>query len=465
MVVAFRPAELVKHPETERLLDEKVLGPMGAWVNTTLPSWAGTTNDNIEQVVLGLRDVEDKVRTCCVIHLKSAADEAMLVTSWGNPAPEEVEGAKIYVGAERAFYLPAAGQGRVIVTAPKEDLVDSLALKGGAPPLSRRELDFMLQNATDGDRQFMVLYSPHFLTSGGKSLTEGSINKGLDPLNWLFTGVGLAPAEGAAPPPMGADAEPPKAVLVSAQLVDNAGAQEFFWELRLYHAGVNAMTEANVKPLVERVKEVPQRVESYVLSLGLSPYSRAVLFKFPRMVRFICDNVRAATADKQFVLRGYLPDVAAHNLVLGTYLCLVESPGGVVVAGGPAGGPAPAAKKMGALDILRTKKITLAFDRNDLNKVLDIVATEIGVPIEMVGGDFQLAGITKNQSMGLNEPEQTADELLRKILLKANPDGNLVYMAKPNAEGVDTIYIATRKGMADRKEPLLPEFAQAPVKK
>jgi hypothetical protein len=309
-----------------------------------------------------------------------------------------------------------------------------------------------------------VHYSPHFLSSGGKSLTSGVVGKGVDPLNWLFTGVGLA-ADGAAPMPVGSDAEPPKAVLLSAQLTENGGGREFFWELRLYNAGVNALTEGAVKPLAERVKEIPQRIESYVLSLGLSPYSRAVLFKFPRMVRFICENVRAAAADKQFVLRGYLPDVAAHNLVLGTYLSLAESPGGMVVAAASTGGAAAPPKQMGALDTLRTKKITLAFDRNDLNKVLDIVSQEIGVPIEMVGGDFQLAGITKNQSMGLNEAEQPADELLRKILLKANPDGNLVYMSKANAEGVDTIYIATRKGMADRKEPLLPEFAAAPVKK
>lgn len=466
MVVAFRPAELVKQPETERLLDEKVLGPIGAWVHTTLPAWAGTTNDNIEQVVVGLMDGNDAVRTACVIHLKSAADEAALVTSWGNPAAEDVEGAKIYVGADRAFYLPAAGQGKVIVTAPKEDLVDSLTLKGAPAPLSRRELDYFVQNATDGDRQLTILYSPHYLTSGGKSLTTGALGKGLDALNWLFTGVGLASADGAAPMPIGTDAEPPKAVLLSAQLTDDGGARAFFWELRLYNAGANALTEGVVKPLADRVKEVPQRVESYVLSLGLSPYSRAVLFKFPRMVRFVCDNVRAAAADKQFVLRGYLPDVAAHNVVLGAYLCLIESPGGVVVAAAPQnGGAAAPPKQTGALETLRTKKIMLAFDRNDLNKVLDIVSQEIGVPIEMVGTDFQLAGITKNQSMGLNEAEQPADELLRKILMKANPDGQLVYMAKPNAEGVETIYIATRKGMADRKEPLLPEFVNAPVKK
>ena len=73
--------------------------------------------------------------------------------------------------------------------------------------------------------------------------------------------------------------------------------------------------------------------------------------------------------------------------------------------------------------MLRTKKMALSFDRNDLNKVLDIVSTEIGIPIEMVGPDFLTAGITKNQSMGLMEPEQTVDKLLQTILMKADKDG------------------------------------------
>ena len=141
---------------------------------------------------------------------------------------------------------------------------------------------------------------------------------------------------------------------------------------------------------------------------------------------------------------------------------MIESSGGGLVA--TTGGPTAASPTgpTGVLGLIRTKKMALAFDRNDLNKVLDIVATEIGVPIEMVGPDFQLAGITKNQSMGLQEPEQTIDKLLQTILLKADMAGRLVYTIKPRNPGEEEmIFIATRAGMAQRGEKLLPEFEEA----
>jgi len=465
MVVAFRPAELSGYAETERLLDDKVLGAIGAWMTTTLPSWAGTSAENIEQVIVGLGDGADAVRASYVIHLKTPADEAALAAAWGNPRIEEVDGAKLYVRDDRAFYLPAAGQGKVVVTASKDDLVDSLVMKGAAPPLTARELDFLVQNGCDVERHLTILYTPRFLTSGGKHLVSGTFERGLEPMNWLFTGVGLAPlgdsGAGMAAP---GDSEPPKAVAWSAHFVGPSTAAQLFWECRIYQGTVNAAMEGPVGPLAARLQEIPERIESHVLQLPLTPYARKILLKLPVMARFVVTNTRKAVADKQLVLRGYLPDVAAHNLAMGVNLTLLESAGGGTPAAGPvmvaAATPAAAAPQS-VLDILRTKKIALSFDRNDLNKVLDIVSQDINVPIEMVGGDFQIAGITKNQSMGLDEPEQTVDKLLQKILLKADMSGRLVYTIKAPAPGQpEMIYIATRDGMASRNEKLLPEFEQ-----
>ena len=481
MIVAFRPAGIMQHEEAKRIYQEnadperklRIIGRAGEWFETVLPQWTGTTLENIDQVVAGLLDGTDKPRIAYVIHLVAPVEEATVAQAWGNPAPEEVDGVKLYVRDGLACYVPSSAGGKTIVIAPHEETKDMLMLRGAPPQLSRRELDFMVQT-TDADRHLNILYAPSYLISGGRPVVAGGLDKLVEPLNWLFTGVGLGPAPGGdggmgsgAMPAMGDDAEPPKAVLVSAHFAKSGASEDLFWETRLYNGSASAVMESGVAPLAGRVKEVPQRVESYVLSLGLSPYSRAVLFKFPRMVKFLCDNVRAATADRQLVLRGYLPGVATHNVVLGTYLSLLESGGGMVTAVATTGGPGAAApaKKLSALEILRTKKIALAFDRNDLNKVLDIVATEIGVPIEMHGDDFRDAGITKNQSMGLNEPEQTVDKLLQVILKKANLDGQLVYMVKPAADGTETILILTRKGAAARKETLLPEFEQAPVKK
>jgi len=106
----------------------------------------------------------------------------------------------------------------------------------------------------------------------------------------------------------------------------------------------------------------------------------------------------------------------------------------------------------------RTFQMALFFDRKALDDTLFLISATIGVPIEIVGPDLQLQGVTKNQSFALNEPQQPVEQLLRTILLKANPDDKLAYTVKPNAQGIDTVYIVSREGAAKRGETLFPEF-------
>lgn len=466
MIVALRPAELVKQPEFEHLADAKVLGPIGSWLTTTLPTITGMTNDKIDQLLIGILDgaSADTVRYAYVVRLKDAAPEADLVKAWGNPATEKSGDVDFYAKGTDAYYLPKSEGGKVLVVVPKEEMANLLKYQGSAPQL-RPELEYLVMQTSDADRHFNLLYAPYFLESGGRSLVSGAGTKLMPAISWLYTGVGLPPlpaAEGEGEPPAAGTggtelAQPPKAVAVSAHLGDT-----FFYEVRIHNPAATAYVEALADPLLARVKEIPRRMEDYVFSLNFSPYSRRMLAKFPDMVKFADKHVRVGTGDRQFVLRGYVPAVAAHNLVLGSHLCLLESPGAgmIAAAGGTAAPAAPA--KQSVLDMMRTKKMALSFDRNDLNKVLDIVSTEIGIPIEMVGPDFLTAGITKNQSMGLMEPEQTVDKLLQTILLKADKDGRLVYIVKPRNPGEEEmIFIATRIGAASRNEKLLPEFEKA----
>ena len=82
------------------------------------------------------------------------------------------------------------------------------------------------------------------------------------------------------------------------------------------------------------------------------------------------------------------------------------------------------------------------------------------------GKDLQLEGITKNQSFGLDERDKPADEILRKVMQLANPDGKLVYVLKPlEPGGKDVVFITTRAAVAKRGDKLPPELEQAPPKK
>ena len=125
----------------------------------------------------------------------------------------------------------------------------------------------------------------------------------------------------------------------------------FFYEVRIHNPAATAYAEALADPLLARVKEIPRRMEDYVFSLNFSPYSRRMLAKFPGMVKFADNHVRVGTGDRQFVLRGYLPAVAAHNLVLGAHLCLLESPGAGMVATTTADLPRPPHRRSKACSI------------------------------------------------------------------------------------------------------------------
>jgi hypothetical protein len=76
--------------------------------------------------------------------------------------------------------------------------------------------------------------------------------------------------------------------------------------------------------------------------------------------------------------------------------------------------------------------------------------------MDIMGGDLQLEGITKNQSFGLDERDKTADAILRIILAKCNPDGKLVYVVHVK-HGVETIDITTRAAAAKRGEKFAPK--------
>jgi hypothetical protein len=93
------------------------------------------------------------------------------------------------------------------------------------------------------------------------------------------------------------------------------------------------------------------------------------------------------------------------------------------------------------------------------------LAQELDVEINILGGDLQADGITKNQSLELNLDDQTGEEILLEILRRANPDKSstgpadprqkLVYVLRPTAPGGDdAIFITTRSAAAARGEKL-----------
>jgi hypothetical protein len=150
------------------------------------------------------------------------------------------------------------------------------------------------------------------------------------------------------------------------------------------------------------------------------------------------------------VLNVSLPRHAGHNIALAGELALAQSPAAV-------GLPAAAAAALSPTDAngKLKKKMTLTFPKDTLEKTIQMISDETGVPMEIVGPDLQLEGITKNQSFGLDEQDKTAEQILKVVMQKANPDGKLVYVVtKQNGEEV--ILITTRAAAQKRGDTLAP---------
>jgi hypothetical protein len=156
------------------------------------------------------------------------------------------------------------------------------------------------------------------------------------------------------------------------------------------------------------------------------------------------------------VLNCYLPAVAAHNLALGAELAIVQQRGGrgeVESSVPPREGPKSLAQRL-------QSAITVVQTGDTLERALQTISAEIGVSIEILGADFVSEGITRNNRFDLDIHNTPAAEAIRTVLLKASPQGKLVYVAKPKSPGGDdVVFVTTRAAAQKRGDPLPPEFA------
>ena len=125
------------------------------------------------------------------------------------------------------------------------------------------------------------------------------------------------------------------------------------------------------------------------------------------------------------------------------------------MASGQSGGSS--SKPLSAQEKLQ-QKTSLSFPRDTLEKSIQLIAEDINLTIEILGNDLKLEGITKNQSFGLDEKEKTADEIIRAILIKANPDGKLVYIFRGQGEN-ESLVITTRASAGERGDTIPSVFS------
>jgi hypothetical protein len=435
-LVLARPAAMLADDEASLFV--KALGPGVEAALAAAASLAGCEPAELESVHVGwlAPSTEELVMglTLRLVESKSVPDdEGFRARAWAAKRSEEIAGETVFMGNGRAFWLPGRERGRVLVVAPptlmEEIIVDAAAThsdrEGAGPAVSLdRDLETLVE-MLDADRHLTLAGLPHhLLTNGRPTALVGPLARLAEPLD-AFCG------------------EDVKAAAVSLHFGDD------------FYTEVDAVTAldlpaAKAAPLLaERLARLPDDVEAYCTRLAPDPYGGRLVMRLPGMLRSLAANLRAGAEPNGVVLNVVLPRPAGHNIALAAELALAQSPLGsarVAAAAAPA-----ATDALGKLD----KKMTLTFAKDTLEKTIQMISDETGVPMEIVGPDLQLEGITKNQSFGLDEQDKSAKAILKVVMQKANPDGKLVYVVTKQ-DGAEAILITTRAAAQKRGDTLAP---------
>jgi eukaryotic-like serine/threonine-protein kinase len=429
--IALRPAEILKHPEGPKVIEG--LGPLGNLAFEALKTVPGLVVENVEQVVFGLGEGGPHSPPAVSMQIRTvgAFDETELQGSIGEPA--KVAGHSVYPHENGSYIVPGDGQGKLLVFVPinAPDALKEYVAAVKKAPIRLKEVEVLLRTS-DADRHLSVLLSPAFLLDdAAESVFAGPAAKLKDPFDgFLVDSAGKLP----------------KACLFSAHLTEN----DLFVELRVHGT-------PDDEPLVlaqgyrDRVRDFKRGFKDYLATFNPHDYGKKVLTYFPDMLEQVGVYTVAAADEKQAVVRCYLPVVAAHNLALASQLAVLESGEASVattaVAAAPAG-PKTLAEKL-------KLKISLGFPRNTLEKCMEMFGEEIGAKVVILGSDLQLEGITKNQSFGLDEKDKPAFEILKSVMLKANPADKLIYVIKK--EGDEEILQITTRAAAEKRGDTVPD--------
>lgn len=453
LVLLARPREMLASEEGRQFL--KALGPRAESALKAAAEAAGSPVGEIESLQAGWQVGADASNPDAVIGgyvirgcgpLPVASDEGVRSRAWGATSTREVDGETLHVSNGLGYWLPKAAADRTLVVGPERQLVEMLTLEGGTAARRTDSEDASdwrerieanlppeledLVGMLDDTRHLTLFGSPNYLFNDGRAAFAGGLAKLIDPVAQF----------------LGSD-------LHAAALSLHFGRQ-FYLEL-------DCVPPPGVSPrkfaarLATEAASMPDAVEEYCTALDPHPYGRRLVMRLPRMLAAVAGSLRSGVEGKGTVVNCLLPEHAAHNLVLATDLAIEQSPGALI---GPPATPPVATTAAAALG----RTMSLTFPRDTLEKSIQMVSEEIGLPIEILGKDLELEGITKNQSFGLEERNQTADAVLRAILAKSNPDGKLIYVIR-SRNGIESIEITTRAAAAKRNDPLPAVFADQPA--
>ena len=321
----------------------------------------------------------------------------------------------------------------VVVAVPQlMDALMSTTAEISELPRSMRPLAPVL----DGNRQFTLLGSPHFLVHDGRVLLPVTTLPLLDPIENIL------------------GAECPAAA-VSIHLDDRT-----YFELDAVSPAVGSARVLD-RQLEVGLHQVSKKAEAVISGRDLDVYGRRLVMRLPEILRIGQRYLRIGIEGRDLVVaNAYLPEMAAHNIVLAVSLLLDQ------IQANPIGSRVAEDKSVGLQQSAAVKlqrPVTLVFDSDSLETAIEMLSEAVGITIEIAGADLESEGITKNQSFGLSERDRPAEEVLRTILRKSeSKPGQLIYVFREDGDG-EKIVITTNTTAQQRDEEIPAVFHAVPA--
>ena len=434
-----------------------VLQAFGPEISSTISSFESATGvalDKIDRLVLSWLEEEQEQGTIpnIVVYLSEALDRGARSGLLGDPDSEETENGFIFQVGQYSALIPE--QDSVLVFGSAAAMQSTLEW-GGKPPLLRRTITQLLKQS-DNQRHINVLMAPSFLYTSlfrdGNSFYFGDPKKVREPLQWLL-GEGL------------------EAMLISFHF-----DQVFYIEARM-SAGLTLDKREIITQIRERMNEIPDQIESYIVDINPSKHWRAVAFRFPGMIRFLHTQTRIQVEDQTPILNIAMPVEAAPNILIASELSLASEPGAIPVGSNPTTTTTP----QNIEELLKTP-MSVDIPQQDLNLaiadiVMDVRSSIRGLPFEfdikIDGNDLMDEGITRNQAIrDFVIEDKPLEEILTGIVMKANPvttvqsptekDQKLVWLITddPIKAGTRIILLTTRKAAESKQYTLPPVFVE-----
>lgn len=457
-ILVARPADMLASGEGARVLQS--LGPafersLGNWQTTT-----GLKLADVEQLILTLHGEDGPFpQPALVVRLVQPIDKAALLAQLGNPAAAAEANGTIYNGSGGWSYLiPDDAAGRVFVMGPAAQLRDVLEFKG-APPSLRLGMS-KLQKVSDSQRHFTLLFSPNELIVNlfrdGRQIALGEPRKLREAVDWFLGDQ------------------------VEAGMVSGHFGSGTYLELMMV-GQVSQTKDALASEIRDRLQQLPDLVEQYVVGLDPPPYWKQIAFRYPSMIRELHGQTRIGGEGDIAVINAMLPGPAAHNLLFASEMALSSSPG---AGGSSSATPTAVAAKPAApktIEELLDTRTSLAFGADSLEfsmQNVESVAKEnfpdlpFPFAVKILGPDLEKNGITRNQQIrDFNESNKTIAEILTSMVMKANPiktvkqpnevDQQLIWVIEADpADASRRIVLITTRDAAAAKNYKLPAVFQ-----